>query len=397
MRQTDAALPESRSRPRVRPAPEPVAVSVVLPCLDEAAAVARVVGAARRGLGAAGVGGGAGEVVVVDNGSTDGGPARAAAAGARVVREERRGYGAAVAAGLGAARGEVVVVADADGSYDLERLGELLGPLAAGADLVVGDRLGGAIAPGAMPTLHRYVGTPLLGRLLRLAGGAPVADSQSGFRAGRRRTLLDLGLRAPGMEYASEMLLRAGRAGLTVVEVPTIYRPRVGASKLRPLRDGWRHLRLLLFLSPQLTLVAPGLAAALLGLLLCAVSLVAPAGVPVGGGVRWLPVFLGPMLLILGAQALLLGALAVHRGGGAPPAMPGLRRAVALLDRPDGIERLLARYGLLAAAGAATDGVLFVLWLADRTGPALIGVAGLAQALIVIGLGGIATLFALAE
>lgn len=362
-----------------------LAVSVVLPCLNEEAAVAGVVAAARRGVALAGIPVAAAEILVVDNGSLDAGPARAAAAGARVLHEARPGYGAAIAAGIGAAHGEVVVFADADGSYDLDRLGELLAPLAAGADLVIGARLRGAIAPGAMPPLHRYLGTPLLGRLLALAGGASVGDSQSGFRAARRQTLRDLDLRAPGMEYASEMLLRAGQAGLKVVEVPTAYRPRLGASKLRPLRDGWRHLRLLLFATPRLTLVAPGVGAVLLGFLLCALSLLAPRGVPLpfGGGLRWLPVFVGPMLLMLGAQSVLLGRLADRRRYGT--------------DCPSAPDRLVAGYGAVALGGVLIDLALLLLWLIERTGPALLGVAGFAQALIVIGLGGIATLFAWAD
>lgn len=375
-------------------------VSVVLPCLNEEAAVVAVVEAAWRGLASAGVTAGAAEVLVVDNGSHDAGPPRAAAAGARVIHEPRPGYGAALGAGVRAARGEVVVLADADGSYDLARLGELLAPLASGADLVVGGRLHGEIAPGAMPPLHRYLGTPLLGRLLGLAGGAAVGDSQSGFRAARRDTLLGLDLRASGMEYASEMLLRAGRARLVVAEIPTPYRSRLGESKLRPLRDGWRHVRLLLFLSPHLTLIGPGLVLAVVGLLLCAMSLVAPIGlaIAVGEGMRWLPVFLGPMCMILGAQALLLGALATYRRPpmGSPDRFPFLGVGTCFV-RPGAISRLLTGYALLTVAGAVIDGALFVLWLLDRSGPALIGIAGLAQALIVVGLGGIATLFALAE
>lgn len=362
-------------------------VSVVLPCLNEAAAVAGVVRAARRGLARAGLDG---EIVVVDNGSTDGSAEAAAEAGAIVVREARRGYGAAVAAGLRRARGDAVVVADADGSYDLERVGELVVPLASGADLVVGSRIGGEIAPGAMPRLHRHVGTPALTALLRLLTGLRVSDSQSGYRAIRREALEALDLRAQGMEYASEMLLRAKRAGLRIVEVPTPYRLRVGRSKLAPWGDGWRHLKLLLLLSPHFSLLAPGAFAAALGLALCGVSLVAPTGVTFGP-LRWLPVFLGPMLLILGTQTLLLGCLAAHRSQLAPP---GLRRRLAWLDQPAAAARLAAALAAVAAVGMLADAVLLVLWLTGRSGPALLGVAGLAQALIVIGIGGVATLIA---
>ena len=362
-------------------------VSVVLPCLDEAAAVADTVAEAFRGLARAGV---RGEVVVVDNGSVDGSAELAAAAGARVVAEPTRGYGMAHRAGLRAARGDGVVMADADRTYDLERLGDLLASLREGADLVVGSRLRGAIAAGAMPGLHRHVGTPVLTGALRLLTGARLSDSQSGYRAFRREAVLALGLRARGMEYASEMLLRAGRAGLVVTEVPTGYRARVGASKLDPLGDGWRHLQLLLLLSPHLSLILPGLVLAAVGLALCGVSLVAPAGIAVGP-LRWLPIFLGPMLLILGTQAAFLGLLAAHRSSLTPPP---LRRRLGFLDREGAVNRLLGTFLLVALVGLVVDAGLLVLWLADRSGDAFLGVAGLAQALIVIGGVGIATLFA---
>lgn len=362
-------------------------VSVVLPCFNEAAGVAGAVTEARQGLAATGL---PGEVIVVDNGSTDGSGALALLAGARVVSEPRRGYGSALAAGIATAKGDVIVMADADRTYDLTLLGELLAPLAAGADIVIGARLQGEIAAGAMPGLHRYVGTPLLTRALRVAAGTRLTDSQSGYRAFRRETVLNLGLRARGMELASEMLFRAGRAGLTVVEVPVGYRVRVGTSKLSPLGDGWRHIRLLLLLAPHLSLILPGLLAALLGLALGGISLVTATGIEVAG-VRWLPIFLGPMLLILGVQAAFLGCLAAHRS----VLTPGrVRRALAWLDGPEAGNRVLTAFALIALLGIVMDAVLLALWLVGESGPRLLGVAGLAQALIVIGGGGIATLFA---
>ena len=365
-------------------------VSVVLPCLNEEEAVGTAVCEAFRGLARAGV---RGEVVVVDNGSTDRSAERAAATGARVVRQPERGYGSALAAALAASRGDVVVMADADGSYDLEDLHELLVPLRRGADLVIGARLRGEIAPGAMPGLHRYVGTPALSRALGALAGPRLCDSQSGYRAFRRQAVEPLGLRSRGMEYASEMLLKAGRAGLVVEEVPTDYRTRLGVSKLRPVGDGWRHLRLLLLLSPHATLILPGIVATIVGLALCAVSLIAPSGIPLGD-VRWLPVFLGPMLLILGGQSMLLGCLAAHR----TPLTPArVRRALSFLEQPGAGNRLLGGLALVAFAGCVADVALLVLWLTGHSGPSLLGVAGLAQALIVVGTVGIATLFAAAD
>jgi hypothetical protein len=363
-------------------------VTVVLPCLDEADAIGAVVAEARLGLRIAGV---VGEIVVVDNGSADGSADIASRAGARVVHDSRRGYGAAIAAGVRSAKGDVVVFADADGTYDLTRIGDLLAALDEGADLAIGSRFGESLAPDAMPPLHRYVGTPVLTRLLRLLTGLRVVDSQSGFRAVRRSRLAALGLRAEGMEFASEMLLRAERDGWTVVEKPTGYRRRIGRSKLDPWPDGWRHLRLLVLLSPQLSLLAPAAAALALGAILCAISLVAPTGVPIGP-LRWLPVFLGPMLLMLGGQAGLLGLLAAHRSALAPV---GLRQRLAWLGCPGGVRRLLAGCAATASLGALLDLLLLALWLGGRSGPQLLGVAGLAQAAIVFGLGGVATLFAI--
>lgn len=362
-------------------------VSVVLPCLNEEDAVAETVADARRGLHAAGL---AGEILVADNGSNDRSAQRATAAGAVVVPASRPGYGAAIQAGVAAARGDVVVVADADQTYDLARLGDLLEPIRNGADLVIGARTQGKIAAGAMPALHRYLGTPVLTRILSLLTGMPLTDSQSGFRAFRREAVAGLALRAKGMEYASEMVLRAGRAGLELTEVPVNYRVRVGESKLSPLGDGWRHLRLLLLLSPHVSLLLPGIVAMCLGLVLCAVSLFAPSGLAVGS-VRWLPVFLGPMLVILGSQALLLGGLAAHRSPLTPAAIRG---RLGWLDRPNGVNRLLGVFTLVALLGVAIDALLLGFWLNGDTGPSLLGVAGLAQALVVAGGSGIATLFA---
>jgi hypothetical protein len=227
-------------------------VSVVLPCLDEAGSVGRCVTEARAVLTAAGI---HGEVIVVDNGSTDGSAAVAAGAGARVVTERRPGYGRALRAGFAAARAGVVVMADADSTYDLARIPALAEPVLAGrADLVLGNRLGPG-ARAAMPALHRLVGTPTLSFLIgRVCGGPVVADSQSGFRAFDRRRVDALGLRAAGMELASEMLIRAARAGLRIEEVDVGYRPRIGESKLSTFSDGLRHLRLIVRLAAAPTL-----------------------------------------------------------------------------------------------------------------------------------------------
>lgn len=221
-------------------------VSVVLPCLDEAEGVATAVEEAIEGLRAAAI---SGQIIVVDNGSTDGSAAAAAAVGATVVSEPQRGYGMAIRRGVQAARGDVIVLADADSSYDLRQLGELVHRVAQGADIVIGTRSCDSVEAGAMPWLHRRVGTPGLNLLLAMATGRWFRDSQSGFRAFRREPVMCLGCTSAGMEFASEMLLMAHRAGLRIEEIPVRYRRRLGASKLRPVGDGLRHCRLLLRLA----------------------------------------------------------------------------------------------------------------------------------------------------
>ena len=357
-------------------------VSVVLPCLNEEAAVGETVAEARRGLGLAGL---RGEVIVVDNGSTDRSSEVAEAAGARVVREPTRGYGAAHRAGIAAAKGDVVVMADADQTYDLEGLGALVQPLMAGADMVVGSRLQGNVAPGAMPVLHRYVGTPVITRILRLLTGASLSDSQSGYRAFWREQATALDLQAPGMEYASEMLLKAARAGLDIREVPSDYRARVGESKLETLTDGWRHIRMLLVLSPHLTLILPAILSMVIGFGLLAASPFVP------GAVGWVPVIAGALLVIMGAQVAFLGALAAERSELSPA---WIQERLAIFRRPSAVDVLLRRFLLLAFTGVLLDAVLVALWGFEVAVPAVPSLVGIAQAAIVVGLGGVASLLA---
>ena len=197
---------------------------------------------ALQGLRSAGL---SGQVIVVDNGSTDGSAVVAAALGATVVWEPRRGYGMAIRRGLQTAHGDVIVLADADSSYDLCQLGQLVQRVVQGADIVVGTRSCDRLEVGAMPWLHRRVGIPGLNLLLATATGRWFRDSQSGFRAFKRDRFIHLGCTCTGMEYATEMLLMAHRAGFRIEEVPVRYRRRTGASKLHPVADGLRHCRLL--------------------------------------------------------------------------------------------------------------------------------------------------------
>ncbi len=356
-----------------------VDVTVVLPCLDEEDSVGRCVEEARAALSAAGF---RSEIVVVDNNSTDGSAEVARAHGARVVAERRPGYGNALRTGIEAARGAIVVMADADLSYDLSRIAQLVQPVAdGGADIVVGERL--SEAPSAtMPFLHRRVGTPALTMLVRKAArGLDVTDSQSGYRAFRRDAVLSLGLTSSGMEFASEMLVRAGRARLRVVETSTGYRQRSGVSKLNAFSDGWRHVRKILLLAPHLLLVTPGLVLLALGAAFETIGLAVPAGLGVGS-LRWQPSFISGIALILGAQALLAGLVVAdrHRAVSASAAPPDRRR------RPSLPAACLALGLVLAAVDIAVDVVLFVLWLhTDHTFSRAIPLAALAQSCVVDG------------
>src|SRR5215211_3958313 len=236
-----------------------------MPCLDEADCVATCVRTAQRVMAEARIDG---EVVVADNGSQDGSGELAGAVGAHVVHEPRRGYGSAYLAGFAAARGRYIMMADADGSYDLSYVPRFIEPLEQGADMVIGSRLKGRIQRGAMPWLHRRIGVPLLTGILNLLFRARLSDAHCGMRAFRRDLLPRLGLRTVGMEMASEQIMRASKLDLDIREIPIDYRARVGTSKLSTFNDGWRHLRLLLVHSPMWLFVFPGLlllAAALVG------------------------------------------------------------------------------------------------------------------------------------
>lgn len=353
-----------------------VRVSVVLPCLNEAESVGRCVREAIATLAAAGL---PGEVVVVDNGSSDTSAEIAAEAGARVVKESRPGYGSALRAGIAAATGDIVVMADADVSYDLARIPDLVRPIIEReADLVLGTR----DANGrSMPFLHRFIGTPLLTFLVsRASGDRASSDSQSGFRAFRRDAIASLRLRSTGMEFASEMLIKAARAGWRIADVRTTYRPRVGQSKLSTFRDGWRHLRLIVLLAPDLVLIWPGAAAALLGIVLAIWTLLDPAGIHVGS-TSWQPVFFSTIALVVGVQAVLAGSVIAYQSSITAPHRRSAFVGSARFLRCCTVGGLLA-----AAAGLVIDAALFVLWVrggpAPSRGPQL---ASLAQGLIIVG------------
>jgi len=338
-------------------------VSVVLPCLNEVASVAGVVKEAKDALCAAGV---EGEVVVVDNGSTDGSAEAATAAGARVVHERRRGYGAAYLGGFEAAEGDVIVMADADGSYDFAALPAFLARIRAGDQLVMGSRFKGHIAPGAMPWTHRHIGSPALSGLLNLLYRTGVGDAHCGMRAFRRDALPAMHLHMPGMEFASEMIVNAARAGLRIGEVPVDYRPRGGHSKLRTVPDGWRHLRFLMLYSPTHLFLLPGLVLMLLGLLFLLVLL--PGPVVVLGRLFDIHVMvLGALLALVGFQILAIGLYAKTLA--VTLRLAPMDRTLRVLRRAFSLERGLAAGAVLFLIGFGVDFGIAARWVASGFGP----------------------------
>ncbi len=233
-------------------------VTLLMPCLNEAETLAFCVRQAVAALRDNNI---AGEVVVADNGSTDGSQQIATDEGARVVPVPVRGYGAALLAGIEAARGKYILMADADASYDFGQLPRFLVKLEDGNDLVMGNRFSGEIKPGAMPPLHRYLGNPVLSYIGRLFFDIPARDFHCGIRAFRRDAILGLNLRTTGMEFASEMVVKSSLAGLRLAEVPATLAPdgRSRPPHLRTWRDGWRHLRFLLLYSPRWLFFYPGI------------------------------------------------------------------------------------------------------------------------------------------
>lgn len=251
--------------------PEHLELSIVMPCLNEAETLAVCIRKAQSYLARSGV---VGEIIVADNGSTDGSQSIAEENGARVVAIANKGYGSALTGGIEAAKGTYVIMGDADDSYDFENLDVFVERLRAGDELVMGNRFRGGIEPGAMPPLHKYLGNPVLSWIGRVLFPSHIRDFHCGLRGFSRRAILGLGLRTTGMEFASEIVVKATLAGLRVSEVPTTLK-KDGRSRpphLRSWRDGWRHLRFLLIFSPKWLFFYPGIVAFAIGIL-CSITL----------------------------------------------------------------------------------------------------------------------------
>jgi glycosyltransferase involved in cell wall biosynthesis len=331
-------------------------VSVVIPCLNEAGNIGECVRRARGAMDGAAING---EVVVADNGSEDGSAALAEAAGARVVFEPRRGYGSAYLAGFSAARGEYIIMADADLTYDFSEIPRFVEELDAGGELVMGDRMDN-IHAGAMPWLHRYVGNPILTGVLNLFFRTGISDAHCGMRAVRRDVLPRLDLRTTGMEFASEMVIRASKESLDIREFPIEYHPRGGESKLSSFRDGWRHLRFLLVHSPTYLFVVPGGAMFTLGAL---ITLVSVLGIEIFGREWQLhSMIAGALLLIVGTQIVALGLCAHTYGtyfmGEKDPWFDRMRAHLRL-------EHGLLLGGAVVLCGMAVGALIVVTWI-DR-------------------------------
>lgn len=295
---------ERQTTPRPLGEPTVPAVSIVIPCLNEASTIATCVRRATNALESSGL---HGEIVVVDNGSDDGSGPIAEGAGARVVRETERGYGSAYLAGFAATHGTYIVMADADLTYDFGEIPRFVAELDSGADVVIGNRMDN-IHPGAMPWHHRYIGNPLLSGFLNLLFRTGVDDVHCGMRAVRREVLARLDLRTTGMEFASEMVIRAAKEKLVIRQFPIEYHPRGGESKLSSFRDGWRHLRFLLVHSPNHLFILPGAVMAVIGWL---VELVVIAHLAVFGREWSIHALIGGALLaIVGTQVVALGICA---------------------------------------------------------------------------------------
>jgi glycosyltransferase involved in cell wall biosynthesis len=350
----------------------------VIPCLNEAGSIERCVRRAREALESRGW---ESEVIVSDNGSDDGSAEFAKGAGALVVYEPRRGYGSAYLAGFAAAAGDYIVMADADLTYDFADIPRFVDALDAGADLVIGDRLKG-IQPGAMPWLHRYVGNPALSGVLNLFFRTGVNDAHCGMRALRRATLPQLDLRTTGMEFASEMVVRAGKERLHIAELPITYHPREGESKLSSFRDGWRHLRFLLVHSPTHLFVIPGAVMALVGSLIAMTVLLQ---INIFGRAWDLhSMVAGALLMIVGTQVLALG-LCAHAYG-----------TYFMGEKDPWFDRMRARFrlehglllgGAITLAGVVAAVIVLAIW-ADRGFGSLSEerLAVLAAVLVIVGI-----------
>lgn len=360
-----------------------VELTILMPSLNEAETIGICVRKAKSFLERSGV---SGEVLIADNGSTDGSQDIARELGARVVHAEQRGYGAALITGINAAEGRFIIMGDSDDSYDFESLMPFVEELRRGTDLVMGNRFAGGIAADAMPALHRYLGNPVLSFVGRTFFNTPVRDFHCGLRGFSRESVLGLGLISPGMEFASEMVAKASLFGLRITEVPTTLKPdgRTRPPHLRSWRDGWRHLKLLLSYAPHWLFLYPGIVMVAVGAPLFLALLTGPISI-FGARLDIAALILAMALAITGSQMVYFYALArLHAvRQGILPATPGFRRleSEVNVDRACAVGAVMMFTGIIAAFTAVG------YWLGAGLGdldpsviirPAALSVAGLA-------------------
>lgn len=348
--------------PDIADAPE---VSAVIPCLNEERTLPICIEKAQASFRAMGL---AGEVVVADNGSSDDSVRVAEAHGARVVHVRRKGYGAALQAGIREARGDIIVMADADDSYDWSAIEPFVRKVQEGYDLVMGNRFQGGIMPGAMPRLHRYIGNPVLSTVARIAFRAPIGDFHCGMRAFSRDAFDRIQPQTTGMEFATEMIANASYQGLKICEIPTTLHPdkRDRAPHLRSFRDGWRHLRFILTYTPDYLYFVPGALMLAAGLILLAILARGP--IDLGGlhmGIHF--VALGAMLAMIGFNVMNLGVMAkailARR-------YTGMRsRTVRWLTGKFSLELGLIAGAVLFLTGIGIDAGILARWWATGQGP----------------------------
>lgn len=370
-----------------------IRISAVMPCLNEERTLALCIRKAQACFERLGV---AGEVVIADNGSTDRSVEIARSLGARVVHQPVRGYGSALMAGITAARGDVVVMGDADDSYDWSDIGAFVAKIGEGYDFVIGNRFRGGIMPGAMPLHHRYLGNPVLSGIARIVCGVPVGDFHCGMRAFTRAAFERMGLRSPGMEFATEMVMNASRNGLRIAEIPIVLHPdkRDRPPHLRSFRDGWRHLRFILTYAPGHVFMLPGTLLLAAGMILLGLLASGPA-IVLGHymGLHFLA--LGSLLTLAGFNVLTLGILAKVIMARKHPSLTG--RLVKWATGPRAVETSLAAGVAFAAAGLAIDLVILHRWITEPLRPMddTVHPAIVATTLIVLGMNGAVTAFLL--
>lgn len=342
-----------------------ITVSAVMPCLNEEQTLGACVQKAFDSFERLGI---KGEVVVADNGSTDRSVEIAQRLGARVVHERRKGYGAALLRGIAESRGEIIVMADSDDSYDWSALAAFIRKVREGYDLVMGNRFRGGIVPGAMPRLHRYFGNPVLSLIARLAFRVPIGDFHCGMRAFTRRAFERMQLRTSGMEFATEMVASAAHQGLKIAEIPVVLYPdkRNRPPHLRSFRDGWRHLRFILTYAPDYIYLAPGFAMLLAGVMLDALLCRGP--ITIAG------TYLGIHFLALGSLLALVGFNVIHLGVLAKTLMrhrySGLRSRIAsLVERSFSLEAGLLAGVSLVLLGAGIDIAVTARWISNFGAP----------------------------